>query len=169
MSTPSKTPASAESGSRTSPQTAPDAITLLTDDHKAVKKLFRDYDKLAKASAPAIQREAAAEHICHLLSVHAQIEEEIFYPAARQGLEDEDLIDEAAVEHASAKDLIAQIRGMRADDGLYDAKVKVLGEYIDHHATEEEKELFPKTRRRIDIKEIGAALQARKAELMQRL
>lgn len=145
---------------------APDAIALLTEDHKEVKKLFKEYDKLAKASAPATQREQLAAKICQMLTVHAQIEEEIFYPAAREGLDDEDLIDEAAVEHASCKELIAQIEAMSADAQLFDAKVKVLGEYIDHHATEEEKELFPKTRRRIDIKEIGAQLQQRKKDLM---
>ncbi len=145
---------------------APDAIALLTEDHKEVKKLFKEYDKLAKAGAPAAQREQLAAKICQTLSVHAQIEEEIFYPAAREGLDDEDLIDEAAVEHASCKDLIAQIEAMSADAHLFDAKVKVLGEYIDHHATEEEKELFPKTRRRIDIKEIGSLLQQRKDDLM---
>ena len=98
--------------------------------------------------------------------MHAQIEEEIFYPAAREGLDDEDLIDEAAVEHASCKELIHQIEAMSAEADLFDAKVKVLGEYIDHHVKEEEKELFPKTRRRIDIKEVGALLQQRKADLL---
>lgn len=144
----------------------PDAIELLTADHKEVRKLFKAYDKLAKAAAPASEREELAWQICQMLTVHAQIEEEIFYPASREGLDDEALIDEAAVEHASCKDLIAQIKSMKPDDDLYDAKVKVLGEYIDHHATEEEKELFPKTRRRIDIKEVGRALAARKAQLM---
>ncbi len=144
----------------------PDAITLLTEDHKEVKKLFKDYDKLAKAGAPSSQREQLAAQICQMLSVHAQIEEEIFYPAAREGLDDEDLIDEAAVEHASCKQLIAEIETMSGEADLFDAKVKVLGEYIDHHVKEEEKELFPKTRRRIDIKEIGALLQQRKSDLM---
>lgn len=143
-----------------------DAIELLTADHKEVKKLFKAYDKLAKDGAPASEREESAQQICQMLTVHAQIEEEIFYPAAREGLDDEALIDEAAVEHASCKDLITQIKSMKPDDDLYDAKVKVLGEYIDHHATEEEKELFPKTRRRIDIREVGRALAARKAQLM---
>jgi hemerythrin superfamily protein len=145
---------------------APDAITLLTDDHKEVKKLFRQYDKLAKAEAPSEKRKALAGQICTMLTVHAQIEEEIFYPAARQALPDVDLVDEATVEHASAKDLIAQIQSMSADDDLYDAKVKVLGEYIDHHVKEEQDEMFPKLRRRIDIKAIGAQLLERKQELL---
>ena len=78
-----------------------------------------------------------------------------------------DLVDEATVEHASAKDLIAQIEGMSADDDLYDAKVTVLGEYIDHHVKEEQDEMFPKMRRRIDIKAVGAELLARKQQLME--
>lgn len=147
-------------------QATPDAIALLTEDHKQVKKLFKDYDKLATAGAPAAEREQLATRICQMLTIHAQIEEEIFYPAAREGLDDEDLIDEAAVEHASCKELIAQIEAMSGDASLFDAKMKVLGEYIDHHVKEEEKELFPKTRRRIDIKQIGALLQQRKADLM---
>lgn len=147
-------------------QAAPDAIALLTEDHKQVRKLFKEYDKLAKAGAPANEREKLAAQICQMLTVHAQIEEEIFYPAAREGLDDDELIDEAAVEHASCKELITQLEAMSADADLFDAKVKVLGEYIDHHVKEEEKELFPKTRRRIDIKEVGALLQQRKSDLM---
>lgn len=143
-----------------------DAISLLTDDHAEVKKLFRRYAKLVKDESPASEREELARQICTMLTIHAQIEEEIFYPAAREVLDDGDLIDEAAVEHASAKDLIAQIEGMGPDEALYDAKVTVLGEYIDHHVKEEQDELFPKLRRKMDIKAVGAALQARKEELM---
>ena len=144
----------------------PDAITLLTDDHKEVKKRFRQYDKLVKDGAEASEREALAAEICTMLTVHAQIEEEILYPAARETLPEPDLVDEAAVEHASAKELIAQIEAMAGDDELYDAKVKVLGEYIDHHVKEEQDEMFPKLRRKIDIKAIGEQLLRRKEQLM---
>lgn len=144
-----------------------DAIELLTEDHDEVKKLFKRFARLHKAGAPAAEREALATEICSLLAVHAQIEEEIFYPAAREVLPDADLVDEAAVEHASAKDLMAQIESMSGDDDLYDAKVTVLGEYIDHHVEEEQEQLFRKVRRKLDLKEIGAALQARKQALMQ--
>ena len=83
-------------------------------------------------------------------------------------LEEADLLDEAEVEHASAKDLIAQIQGMDADDDLYDAKVTVLGEYVDHHVKEEEGEMFPKCKKAdMDLVELGAELEARKAELME--
>ncbi len=145
----------------------PDAIKLLTQDHKDVKALFKEYEKLVKAEADDTQKQALAEQICEMLTVHAQIEEELVYPAAYDVLPEEaDLVDEAQVEHASAKDLISQIRGMQPSDDLYDAKVTVLGEYIDHHVKEEEKEMFPKLRKsELDLKELGASLQARKSEL----
>jgi hemerythrin-like domain-containing protein len=147
-------------------QPAPNAIDLLEADHKEVKRLFRDYDKLVQAGAAAADREALARQICGALKVHARIEEEIFYPAARDALDEEDLIDEAEVEHATAKDLIEQIESTQADATFYDAKVKVLGEYIDHHVKEEQDELFPKIRRRMDIKAVGTLLQERKHQLM---
>ena len=120
---------------------------MLQRDHTEVHKLFKQYEKLAKAEAPAAEREALAKQICTLVRVHAQIEEEIFYPAARQAQVEDDLMDEADVEHASAKELIAQIESMQADDDHYDAKLKVLGEYIDHHVEEEQNEMFPKCRK----------------------
>jgi len=153
---------------RASSGTGPDAVALLKKDHAEVKALFKEYDKLAEADAEAGKREMLAMQICEMVTVHATIEEEIFYPAARDALaaDKENLVDEADVEHASAKDLIAQIRGTDADDSLYNARVKVLGEYIDHHVKEEQNELFPKLKGKLDMKEIGARLQARKAELM---
>lgn len=169
-STPTTTSASTTSKrSSRSDASEVDAITLLTEDHQAVKKLFRQYDKLTKQEASADERQTLAEQICMMLTVHAQIEEEIFYPAAREVLPEGDLVDEATVEHASAKDLIAQIQGMGADEPLYDAKVCVLGEYIDHHVKEEQDELFPKIRRKLDIKALGAQLQERKEALMQEM
>ena len=146
----------------------PNAITLLRQDHAQVKALFKEYDKLAEADADAGERQMLALQICDMLTVHATIEEEIFYPAAREVVSeaDEDLLDEAQVEHASAKDLIAQIQGMDPADALFDAKVKVLGEYINHHVKEEQNELFPKLSKKLDLKAVGAQLQARKDELM---
>ena len=113
------------------------ATELLAADHREVHGLFRQYRKVADADAAAAERRPLAEEICTLLTVHAAIEEEIFYPAARAAGVDADVLDEAEVEHAAAKDLIAQIRDMDAADDLYDAKVKVLGEYVDHHVAEE--------------------------------
>lgn len=150
---------------------AKDAIALLKADHAEVKQCFKDYQKLVDSEADADMRQPLAQKICALLTVHATIEEEIFYPAARELLEDDaSLVDEADVEHASAKDLIAQIESMDADDALYDAKVKVLGEYIDHHVQEEQDEMFPKLKEAgMDTKAIGEQLLARKETLMSEL
>jgi hemerythrin superfamily protein len=102
-----------------------------------------------------------------MLTVHATVEEEIFYPAAREALEEQDLLDEAEVEHATAKDLIAQIQTMDPSDELYDAKVTVLGEYVNHHVQEEEKQMFPKCKKaKMPLDELGEQLQARKQALM---
>jgi hemerythrin superfamily protein len=148
-----------------------DAIKLLTADHKEVKALFKDYEKLVKDEADDEEKQALAEQICMMLTVHATAEEELFYPAARDALgEEEDLIDEADVEHATAKELIAQIQGSSPDDPHYDAKVKVLGEYIDHHVKEEEGEIFPKVKKGgMDTAALGAEIAQRKEELMSEM
>jgi len=144
-----------------------DATALLARDHAEVKKLFKQYEKLADAEAEGEERQALAERICAMLTVHATIEEEIFYPAAREADVEDDLLDEAEVEHASAKDLIAQIQAMSPDEALYDAKVTVLGEYIDHHVQEEENEMFPKCRRaEMDLAGLAERLAERKSELL---
>lgn len=140
-----------------------DAIKLLKDDHKEVKNLFKEYESLETDS----DKQALADKICLALTVHAQIEEEIFYPATREAIDDDDLLDEAEVEHASAKQLIAEIQAMKAGDRLFDAKVTVLGEYIEHHVEEEEGEMFPEARDSdLDLKALGMKLAARKEELM---
>ncbi|MGK5064955.1 hemerythrin domain-containing protein [Janthinobacterium sp. LB3P112] len=122
-----------------------DAIDLLTQDHKNVKALFEQYAGLSDRSRAS--KKKLATQICLELTKHATAEEEIFYPAVREATGDDDLMDEATVEHASAKDLIAQILSMNADEDLYDAKVKVLSEQIEHHVGEEEGEMFPKARK----------------------
>lgn len=145
-----------------------DAVQLLVNDHVEVSALFKKYEKLAKAKATASDRQAHAEQICTLLTVHATIEEEIFYPAARAAGITAALMDEADVEHAAAKDLIAQVRAMTPDEDHYDAKIKVLGEQIEHHVQEEQDEMFPKCRAAgMELSELGAALAARKAQLLQ--
>ena len=121
-----------------------DACDLLDADHKAVKALFKDYESLTESrSRSTSKKRLLADQICKELTVHATIEEEIFYPAVRKAIKDNDLMNEATVEHAGAKDLIAQIKGMEASDDLFDAKVTVLGEYIDHHVKEEHKVAKP--------------------------
>ena len=142
-----------------------DAIALLTEDHKKVKDLFEKFEKLSDRSK--VNKKKIADQICLELTVHTQVEEEIFYPAVREPIKDDDLMDEAMVEHASAKDLIAQISDMDPGDDLYDAKVKVLSEQIEHHVEEEEGEMFPKVRKaKVDLVALGEQMAARKEELM---
>ena len=147
-----------------------DACDLLDADHRAVKKLFKDYEELTSSRARTVGQKKLelARQICQELTVHAQIEEEIFYPACRAALKDTDLIAEAEVEHQTAKDLIAQIEGMSEADEKFDAKVTVLGEYIDHHVKEEKGEMFPKARaaRKLDLVAMRDEMMARKEELM---
>jgi hemerythrin-like domain-containing protein len=143
-----------------------DAIALLTADHKSVKALFKKFDELMDEEDADEQKAALVEQICNELTIHAQVEEEIFYPAVRQSIEDDDLMDEADVEHASAKDLIGQLEGISPGDDHYDAKVTVLGEYINHHVEEEEGEMFEKARKAdVDTAALGAEIAERKAEL----
>ena len=142
-----------------------DAIAMLVADHKQVKALFEEFKNI-KDDGDDDQKAALVEQICAALTVHAELEEEIFYPAAREQIGDEDLMDEAEVEHAGAKDLIAQLESMEPGDDLYDAKVTVLGEQIDHHVKEEEGDMFPKVKKaKVDTAALGAEMAARKQEL----
>jgi hemerythrin superfamily protein len=147
-----------------------DACDLLDADHRAVKRMFKEYEELSgsKARGAAQKKMDLARQICHELTVHAQIEEEILYPALREAFKETDLVAEAEVEHQSAKDLIAQIESMPEADEMFDAKVKVLGEYVDHHVKEERNEMFPKARstRKLDLVAMRDELEARKEELM---
>ena len=145
-----------------------DAIALLKEDHRKVEDLFKDFES-AKGEG---RKERLAHEICLELSVHATIEEEIFYPAC-EGKVDEDLLKEAYVEHDSAKLLIAEIEsGPGESDEFFDAKVKVLQEEIEHHVEEEEKRLeglFAQARKaEIDLDTLGETLMARKLELTER-
>jgi len=147
-----------------------DAIALLTQDHREVKELFDEFKKFQESGQTGVDdlKQELMDVVCEALTVHAQIEEEIFYPAAREALPDEDdLLNEAEVEHASAKDLIAQIQAGSATDPMTCAKFIVLSEYIEHHVEEEQEEMFPKVRdSEMDTKAVGAQLAARKEELM---
>jgi hemerythrin superfamily protein len=141
-----------------------DAIALLKDDHRAVEKLFSDFEA-AKGEG---RKQTLARRICLELTVHTKIEEEIFYPAC-EGKIEEDLIKEAYVEHDAAKVLIAEIEaGDGKEDDFFDAKVQVLSEQIEHHVEEEEKKLFPEVRRAdVDLDAVGQRLASRKRELMK--
>ena len=139
------------------------AIELLKHDHREIEEYFEQYEDLEDDAEKA---ELSAK-ICQALKAHTQIEEEIFYPAAREATGDEDLLDEAVVEHAGAKRLIAEIESMDVGDDLYDAKIRVLGEQIKHHVKEEEEELFPEAESSdMNLKAVGEELEGRKMELM---
>ena len=142
-----------------------DAIALLKEDHRTVEKLFAQFEKAGGDG----RKEKLAKQICVELTVHAMIEEEIFYPAC-DGKIEEDLLQEAYVEHDAAKQLIAQIQAGEPSDEFYDAKVKVLQEEIEHHVEEEEKRLegmFSQARKAgLDMDTLGEELKVRKQELM---
>jgi hypothetical protein len=148
----------------------PLAIELLMSDHRKVEMLFDQYEEEKESDEET--RKALAEQICKELTVHAQVEEELFYPWLRENLDEEkmELVEEAEVEHQSAKDLIAQIEGAAEVDETYDAKVKVLGEYIKHHVQEEENEIFGEVREmQEELDELGQEMAARKSELMEEM
>jgi hemerythrin superfamily protein len=145
---------------------APNAINMLTEDHAKVRKMFKQFEKMKEGDDA--EKAELVRQICTELTVHAQIEEEIFYPAAREAIDESDLLDEAEVEHASAKQLISELDGMQPGDELYDAKVTVLGEYVEHHVKEEEKEIFPKVKKaKLDMEEMAEQMEERKGQLLQ--
>jgi hemerythrin superfamily protein len=147
-------------------KTAPVAIeatALLRADHKQVSELFAEYEA---TQSPAKKKRIVAA-ICTELSVHAQVEEEIFYPAFKQAMKDRRLVPEATVEHASLKALIAQVDGVEPDGEMFDAKIKVLSEFVKHHVKEEQNEMFPLAKdSSLDLEALGAQIATRKAELL---
>lgn len=142
------------------PQAAP---ALLRADHEAVSRLFADYET-TRSSA---KKKILVARICTELSVHAQVEEEIFYPAVKLALKDKELVPEATVEHATLKALIAEVEGHEPDGEMFDARMKVLSEYVKHHVNEEQNEMFPQARAtNLDMVELGSRIAERKAELL---
>ncbi len=136
---------------------------MLRADHKKVSGLFEQYEKARSVS----RKQALVAQICSELKVHTQIEEEIFYPAVKAALKDHELIPEANVEHASVKALIAQVEGAVPDGEMFDAKIKVMSEFVKHHVKEEQNEMFPRAKKtRLDMVALGASMAARKRELM---
>ncbi len=143
-----------------------DAIALLTADHEEVSQLFAEYE----GTRSITNKKALVAKICTALSVHVQIEEEIFYPAIKAALKDELLVPEALVEHTGVKSLIAQLEVIEPDGEMYDAKVKVLSEYVKHHVKEEQTEMFPQAKATsLDMAELGARLATRRDELLTHL
>ena len=155
--------------SRQTTEMPTNALELLRADHATVAELFDQFEQM-KDAVEDEEKDALVARICGELIVHTAIEEEIFYPEARDAIGADDLFEEATVEHASAKDLIAQLGEMEPGDELYDAKVKVLGEYVKHHIAEEQNELFPKVEAsRLDLGALGQRLAERKTALMDEI
>ena len=149
---------------------AADAIELLTADHEDVKLLFNSYEDLVSDGGSAGDRVALATQICHALIAHTTAEEEIFYPAAREAIEQTELLDQAEAEHGNAKALIAQIQQMDPADVQYDATVMQLQEAVDQHVHEEEGELFPRVQESdIDLHLLGEQIAQRKDEVLAEL
>ena|SRR5688572_1672121 len=143
-----------------------DAITLLKADHDEVKQAFKEFEKMDHEDTAAM--EELVSRVCQALTAHTIVEEEIFYPAVRAAIEDDDLMNEAQVEHQSAKDLIEQLEGMDASDPMYAATFTVLGEYVMHHAKEEEEEMFPSAKKaEVDFEDLGEQIKTRKDELAE--
>lgn len=163
MTIATKTAAPKTAATPKTPPAAKDAIALLKADHEMVSGLFAEYEKTRSVA----KKKALVAEICAELSVHAQIEEEVFYPKVKAALKDTQLVPEATVEHAGVKGLIAELEGLEPDGEMYDAKVKVLSEYVKHHVKEEQNEMFPKAKTTsLDLVELGARMTARKAELL---
>ncbi|MDB5806508.1 MAG: hemerythrin protein [Betaproteobacteria bacterium] len=141
---------------------ADDAISILREDHRRIDGLFLQFDKARGGELKA----ELAHRICTELLIHADVEDGIFYPALREAMDVDDLMDEADVEHAAAAHLIAEIMGMRPGAGHYDAKVKVLASYVRHHVQEEQNRMFSKARQaRLDMRALGEQILLRKKEL----
>ena len=148
------------------PASDADAIALLKADHQQVKRLLRDFAAIKGESDQDERKARLVDELCDALTIHTRIEEELFYPAVRAAIDDNDLMDEAEVEHAGARDLISQLAVMYPGDDHYDATVTVLGEEVEHHIEEEENEMFPKVRKAgIDLVTLGRQLAQRKEEL----
>jgi hemerythrin superfamily protein len=146
-----------------------DAVDLLDADHKAVKKMFIDYSALCEDGASAGDKQALARRICQALAVHAQIEEEIFYPAVREAIGDDVLMDEALEEHAEAKATIARIEAMKAGDASRDDTVAQLGKLIDQHVLEEREQVFLQARNAaLDLRAMTLPLLKRQQQLKKK-
>lgn len=143
-----------------------EAVAMLRADHKLVSGLFADFEK---TKSPARKAKIVAQ-ICRELAVHTQIEEEIFYPAFQSALKDHELVPEANVEHGSVKDLIRMVEGVEPGGDEYEARVKVMGEFVRHHVKEEQNEMFPKAKNsKLDLIALGEQMFNRKQELMRSL
>lgn len=138
------------------------ALDTLVQDHRRVQQLFEAFEKEDDETI----KEDIVRVACREITMHAAIEEELFYPTVQDEIKDPDLVDEATVEHASARQLIEQLGAMTSEDALFEATFKVLGEYLNHHIREEEETLFAEVRRtRLDLQTLGAAMDERRSQL----
>jgi hemerythrin superfamily protein len=150
---------------RSRTKTTLDAIDMLKQDHDKVEKAFKEFEKMDRQDTETCR--SRIQTVCEDLKVHTTLEEEIFYPAVREAIEDEDLMNEAAVEHETAKMLIEQLENMGTDDPNYFATFTVLGEYVKHHIKEEQGEMFPAAKKaKVDLDSLGERMRARKEELV---
>ncbi|HEX6297713.1 MAG TPA: hemerythrin domain-containing protein [Burkholderiales bacterium] len=144
------------------------AIEMLKEDHAKVKKAFKEFENMDRSDTETCRQ--VVQTVCDDLKVHTTLEEEIFYPAVREAIEDEDIMNEASVEHETAKMLIDQLENMEPDDPNYYATFTVLGEYVMHHVKEEEGEMFPQAKKSdIDLEALGTRMKERKSELLSQL
>ena len=145
---------------------ATDAIDLLDADHLAVHALFQSYRELVRTRACALQRRALAEEICMELTIHARLEEELFYPAVREGLNDDELVDEADDSHAGQREIIVQILSGSPDDPQYDERVAMLADHVERHVRQEREQVFNRAlASRLDLQALGRSIAVRKEEL----
>jgi len=141
------------------------AVELLKEQHDKVKKAFKEFEKLDREDNEAQQQ--LVQRVCEDLKLHTTLEEELFYPAAREAIDDEDILNEAQIEHETAKMLIEQLENMGPEDPNFHATFTVLGEYVVHHVKEEEGEMFPQVKKTdLDLEELGARMRSRMEELM---
>jgi hemerythrin superfamily protein len=141
------------------------AIEMLKEDHAKVQKAFKEFEKMDREDGEAIKQ--VVQTVCEDLKLHTTLEEEIFYPAVREAIDDEDIMNEAAVEHETAKMLIDQLENMGPDDPNYHATFTVLGEYVRHHVKEEEGEMFPEAKKAdLDFEDLAQRMKTRKQELV---
>jgi len=144
---------------------ANEAINMLKEDHAQVEKSFKEFEKLDREDTETAHQLVLG--VCEALKVHTTLEEEIFYPAVRDAIDDEDIMNEAAVEHETAKMLIDQLENMPADDPNFHATFTVLGEYVRHHVKEEEGEMFQQAKKSdLDFEDLAQRMKARKEELV---
>lgn len=140
-----------------------DALSLLTADHRKVRRLFQEFEQLEDEEDQDDLKSDLVEQICFELSVHALVEEEIFYPAVRAAIDDDELMDEAQAEHAEIKELIGELEEMAPDDAQFDATVMELSEQLEEHVAEEESVMFGKARDAgLDLEALGLRIKERK-------